>query len=192
MSTITKTTCAGIIALIALALLMNFTAIKAHANPSEFRNVNNLATTTNNSIAFGTGTTTYTYDSGKGAEELGADSATLVMQYLASTTAPQLAIRIEHSRDNIDWYPETVMTTIASTTATSFVEQIITFGTSTASTKGYLGSGSFLASTTAPSYSRVHQSIPITTTTRYTRAIIYGISGNGSFWGDIVAKKQIR
>lgn len=176
---------------IALALVFAFSSGgKAFANPSVFAraqwgqpcsNFSLVATSSNNSISLGKGTTTVTYCA-SGANSA-ADSAVLDMQLVASTTGPILGVRIEHSYDGIDWYADVATQTIASTTNATYIENQIAFATSTASTNGFPGSGTA---------SDVFRDLPITTPTRFTRAVIFDISGSGSLYAEIVAKQQVQ
>lgn len=177
--------------LMALALVFAFSSVgSAHANPSTFGRAqwgqpcsgfSAVATSTNNSISLGKGTTTVTYCA-SGANSA-ADSAILDVQLVGSTTAPVLGVRIEHSYDGIDWYADLATLTTASTTNSIYIENQFVFSTSTATTGGFAGSGTA---------SDVFRDIPITTPTRFTRAVIFGVSGSGSLYAEIVAKQQVQ
>lgn len=174
----------------ALVLLFAFTSTAAHANPSVFAraqwgqpctNASAVATSTYNSISLGLGTTTVTYCA-SGANSA-ADSAVLDIQFNASTTAPVLGVRIEHSYDGIDWYADVPLLTSASSTNATYTENQISFSTSTGATNGFAGSGTA---------NRGLRDIPITTPTRFTRAVIFGVTGSGSVYAEIVAKQQVQ
>lgn len=179
----------GCMALIGVFLALGLSVPHAHANPSFFARAQNgqscsgaalVSTSTFNGIAIGSGTTTVNYCA-SGAN-FAADSAVLDLQMSASTTAPSVGVRIEHSYDGIDWYGEVPITTNASTTDATFGEETVTFATSSVKVKGATGSGSA---------SRIHLSFPIATPTRFTRAVIYGSTGSGSLYAEIVAKQQV-
>lgn len=165
---------------LAVVLTLSLRPSPANANPSAFARVqSNAATSTYRAISAGAGTTTLTYTSSLG--NLAADSAVLNLRYTASTTAPVLALRIEHSYDGIDYYAETGTTTVSTTHSV----QQITFATSTDAQFGSPGSGLGTAAS-----STIMREITITTPTRFTRAVIYGVSGSGSIYGELVAKQQ--
>lgn len=177
--------------LMTLAILFAFTSTEAHANPSVFARAqwgqpcsgfSLVATSTySNKMTIGTGTTTVTYCA-SGANSA-ADSAVLNIQLQSSTTAPVIGVRIEHSYDGVDWYAEVPTNTTASTTNSSYTENSITFSTSTAAVSGYPGSGNA---------NFMLREIPITTPTRFTRAIIFDATGTVSLYAEIVAKQQVQ
>lgn len=166
--------------------------LTVHANPSFFQRQATApgATSTIAFMTAGTGTTTLTFDLGV-SQANAADSATLLIQDTASSTAPVLKFRQEFSNDNIDWYSDVTPNYLPSlaggnstTTAviTPFHEYSITFATSTNGDMG--GSGT-------PGRSNV--AIQISTPTRYTRIKLYVpvSGGNQSIWAEIAAKKQV-
>lgn len=158
-----------------------------------------VSTSTQAYFTGGTGTTTLTYDAfipnsnGAPTSLTGNDTALFMVQVTASGTTPILKARVEHSQDNIDWYPEnTPLNSLATTTllAGNFSDNQFFFATSTIN--GDFG-GSGNASTTVIAITpRQHASLVITTPTRYTRVKMYAPSNSGNFFlfGEIVGKKQ--
>lgn len=180
---------AGLMILAALV----FSAGVVKANPSYFQNAySNAATTTVVYMTPGTATTTLSYDAGSAASNSGADGAFLLVQYTASTSINILRMRIEHSQDNIDWYPETVnnigQAVNSNATSTQLFGDASAYkwqvSSTTASTDGLMGSGTA---------GRIHLSMEIKTPTRYTRVIFWNriTEGNGALWAQLTAKKQV-
>lgn len=160
-----------------LLVVTFFTQKAANAELPYFTQAVQTATTSPTYLT--TGTTTYTYDAFNGGNNTwGADSATLVLQVVATTTATKINFVQEISQDGIDWYSVATSSTLG---ANNYSEFQWTFATSTA------GLGA-TGSTT-----RLHQTFPLTTPLRYTRVRIYNPSiANQSvqIWGNIYARKQ--
>ncbi len=172
-----------------LLLVLAFCSVGSvvHANvPFFLRTLSATATSTLSYMAPGTGTTTLTFDAGVNQAN-GADMATLLIQYTASSTAPTLRFRQEFSTDNVDWYTDGLGSVPVLMSLNSTSTQLITpyheYQVNFATTTDFGGSGTFARSLT---------SLQIPTPTRYTRIKFYvpASGGNGALWAEIVGKKQ--
>lgn len=108
------------------------------------------------------------------------DSATLLVQFTATSTPPTLKWRYEYSQDAIDWYAEDIeLTTNASTTVhvRDFAEHSWVFASTTAGTA---------------SNSRILKKIDVKTPLRYVRAVFYlpSDSSNAAIFTQWVSKNQ--
>ncbi len=111
-----------------------------------------------------------------------ADSAFVQFQYTASSSVGKLNIRVEHSNNKVDWYPETTtITGNATTTIMAGDSLVYQFNMATTTDQGGTGAGM-----------RLHRSLPITTPTKFTRVIFYVPTGgnNGALWAEVVGRKQ--
>lgn len=187
-----------------MLLLVGF----AHANSSFFATYAKTAVATS-TIAYqtpGTATTTLVYDAWQcqnagssscnitGSNEVGtqnffaADSATLMLQFTASSSISKLTINFEYSDDGIDWYqassPSLVpgyATTTTTITLGSIPQYSWTFASSTVGGRGLVAGDN-----------RDTRAIPINTPVRYERAVITCAIGgaNCGVWGEFIPKKQ--
>lgn len=152
-----------------------------------------VATTTPAVMTPGTGTSTVVYDAynlnGTNEPTTGVvtdtDSATLLVQFLASSTASKLKIEYEYSQDGIDWYQDGVSNTFASSTDGSIninLPNSFTWTFASTSLDGLPVSATNNLST---------EIVPVVTATRYVRAVISD-SGttNAEVWAQFVPKKQ--
>lgn len=175
-------------ALLAATLLFMF-ASPIHANPGGFPPgaKSAVATSSVNFLTPGTGTTTTTYDSyninGTNQPTTGltsdTDSATLLVQFVGSSTSAVLGISYEYSQDGVDWYKDS--TTLSTTT----VAANITTPNSLSWTYAGLtlgGAGGTSATTT--------RILSVGTPTRYVRAVFTMTGANGAIWDQFVPKKQ--
>lgn len=167
-------------------------AVVVHANPSFFsaKAQTGAATTTIAFMGPGTGTTTLTYDAyglngtnqvDPGRNTSKAESFFLGIQYTASGTAPTLRMRQEFSDDGIDWYPDNLSISVATTTNIITPFRDYSFTMSTTTDNG--GSGTA---------SRVHTSLRLTSPTRFTR-MIFSVptgGGTGGLWAQVVPNKE--
>lgn len=179
----------GLIFLTAFALYYT-----ARANPSFFLHSNTTATatTTLSYMTGGTATSTEVFDTGAGAAG-SADTATLLVQFVGSSTASTLNIDIEYADaagvdcvvtpSGCDWYRNN----ISNQATTTFVQSLnsrqsytLPFASSTQ------GNGVVLNTNREP----VILTVP--TPTRYVRAIfsLAAAGTNGAVWKNFVGKRQ--
>ena len=161
-----------------------YQAKPANANPDFFcEDRLNAASTTLTFMTPGTATTTHTYENCGGTTS--ARSAILFFQYTASTTDPLLNLRIEHSQDNIDWYPASVaLEEFATSTSLTGDSATFDFTTLATSTNNNGGTGTD---------ARLHRSLEIETPTQFTR-VIFSLpigTSNGAIWSQFVSKKEL-
>lgn len=178
-------------AMFALAFL--FTAVPAHANPSQTpptKSLNNTASTTQVYISGGFATSTITYDSFSVGSDTKFDQVNVAMQIHSSSSPATLKFRMEDSPDGINWYPRSVVITTATTTQItgSFNEYQIPVATSTAS----LGGSGVASSSVLGITARVHQNVVVDTTMRWARAIFYVQPGGGpvALWAQLIPVKE--
>lgn len=164
----------------------------AHANPSFFapQAVSATATSTLTYIIPGTATTTIVYDAynlngtnqSSPSDSVAADGVTLAVQLTASSTNTALAINLEYSQDNIDWY-QSELSTQATTTPVQNVTIAQSYLWAFASTTPGMG---------APAGTRQMKVISVQTPVRYVRAVftIPVGSTNGAIWAAFIPKKQ--
>lgn len=153
----------------------------AYANPAFFNPpiTTSTASSTPAYLTVATATTTLTYDTFVNGSTYKADSAVLLTQFTASSTASLLTITPEYSQDGIDWYQDNLNT--QGTTSPSTSLQV-------PHTYSWLFASSTIGG--QPATPRVSKAILLTTPTRFIR-IIYTITGNsGAVWGEIVPNKQ--
>ena len=108
------------------------------------------------------------------------DSATLLVQLTATSTAPTLEWRYEYSQDGIDWYSDDIaLTSNASTTVhvRDFAEHMWVFASSTGGTS---------------SNSIALKKLDVETPLRFTRAVFYLLPGspNAAIFTQWVSKSQ--
>lgn len=142
------------------------------------------STTTNNYITAGGVASTLEFDSAPGGTLYGSDSAILLMQYTATSSAMNsLKMRVEFSQDRVDWYPAStaINNTAINATTTQLTGNFAEYQWTVATSTDNGGSGIS---------SRIHQSLVIPTPTRYGRVKFYSVTGNGGIWAEVVAKKQ--
>ena len=160
--------------LLALAAAIIFKANVASANPSYFLPTVQTATATS-TVAFmtpGTGTTTLAFDSYQNGQFFAIDNATLLTQYVASSTSSILGISIQYSNDGIDWYSDNYLAQSASTTSSVNLANPIAY--------------TWKAAGTATSSTALKLSVPM----RYVRAIYSATGANLSIWSQIVPSRQ--
>lgn len=161
-----------------------------YANPSFFA-PQAMTSTATSSPAFmtpGAATTTLVYDSYNlnGTNQpivndpTSAQSATLAIQFSASSTASVLNIGVERSQDGIDWYQDN-LNSLATTSGSDSINVPSTFSwTYASSTIGGLPNTG----------NRIGKLINIPTPTRYTR-IIFSLTGtNGAVWAEFIPQKE--
>lgn len=177
-----------------LLVVSLFTLTAAHANIGGFPSgaKTSAATTTPAVMTPGTGTSTIVYDSynlnGTNEPTTGVvtdtDSATLLVQFLASSTASKLKIEYEYSQDGIDWYQDGVSNTFASSTDGVIninLPNSFTWTFASTSLDGLPVSAANNLST---------EIVPVITATRYVRAVISDTGANAEVWAQFVPKKQ--
>lgn len=178
----------------AVILFSGIFAATTHANPGGFPPGAKTATATTTPAVMtpNTGTSTVVYDSyninGTNEQTTGVvsdtDSASLLVQFQASSTASKLKIAFEFSQDNIDWYADGTSVLIASTTTgiiNANVPNSITWTFASTS----LGGGPVLANN-----SQSNAVFNVVTPTRYVRAVISDSGNNAMVWAQFVPKKQ--
>lgn len=179
---------------IALASMFTFLQV-TKANPTGFALGARTAitTTTFAVLAAGNATTTLTYDAYgiSGTNENGsgstaaADSASLLVQFTASSTASKLKIAYEYSQDGVDWYQDALTSTFATTTTGVLNTNVPnSFSWTFASTS--VGAAGILANNNLAT-----EIFPVYTPTRFVRAVITASGANAMVWAQIVPKKEI-
>lgn len=166
----------------------------AKANPSQtppYKGIS-VASTSPVYMSAATSTRTITYDSFSVGSDTKFDSALIVGQYTASSSADTLRFRVEYSRDGIDWYPDNTVglnntalnsnatTTQLTGTGSSFFVQP---ATTSAITDGFQGSGTA---------TRVHFSAQVSWKARWMRVIYWNRvgEGNGAVYSEILPIKE--
>lgn len=174
-----------------------------HANPSlvqRFRNILSgasevVATSTPQFLIAGTATSTIYADFGQ--NESIAESATLAIHFVASSTTSTLGWRLEYADETsgvncyssptaCDWYSDNFQTyTNASTTLNINIPK--TYSWNFSSSTDWCSSTTVLATN-----NRGCKMLSVPTPSRYTRAVFYLPAGStrGSVWGSFIAKKQ--
>lgn len=178
-------------------VLIGATINKVQANPSFYPQPASFstATSTGQFMTPGTGTTTVVYDSycisGTNQPICGntnaINSAALLLQFSASTTASALSVRFEYSQDGIDWYGDGYVNV-----ATTTIPVGITINTSfnwtfASSTVGGMAGG--LAGIGGTN-NRDNKIIKVVTPTRFVRAIITLTGANATIWSQIQPLKE--
>lgn len=167
--------------LFALVATVTLFALPTHANPSYFLRCSvtgcpqqSLATSSPAYLAAGTATSTIVFDTTRAGSN-GSDSAVLLTQFTASSTAAKLVIAIQYSQDKIDWYDANTY----NQSTTSPVQDATTAQT-------------FLLSAPSTTSSSTLKAITVATPTKWIRAIftIPAGAGNGAAWAEFVAKQQ--
>ncbi len=154
------------------------------ANPAQFikGTATGSATTTVAYQTQGTGTTTPSLDSYTNGRTTALNNAQLLVQWVGSSTASTLDIRIECSDDNIDWYQSCSGGGTATTTK---------FSLSYASSTAIGGSGNRPKTSYSGVTGEVNaRAIDVDTPLRYTRAVISTPIGslNNTVWAQFIAK----
>lgn len=186
----TKTKWTGAVLSVAFLSLIMMVGV-VHANPSYFapQAKTALATTSPAYILPGTATSTVTYDSFNtdGTNEssgpqnpIAANSATLLVQFTASSTSSVLNVAIERSDDGIDWYQDN-LSALATTTPAQNI------GVPTSYTWTY--ATSTIGGVVNPT-NRLGKSLFIQTPTRYTRAVFTAVGANSAVWAQFVPTKE--
>lgn len=147
------------------------------------------ATTSISYATPGTATSTLVYDASEvngtnqtnSGNNWSAESALLLLDVNASSTASVFNVKYEFSTDNLDWYSDY---TSSATTTSNFN---VTFATSTV---GGVAAGAVKGINGTANRNTYAFSVP--TPVRYVRAIISITGANGTFWGKIVPKKEVK
>lgn len=175
--------------MLAMAAILFIAAFQpAHANPSSWLRAQFAsATSTRAYVTPGAATSTGPTLNTSSGNTFAANTATLMLQMLGSTTptittsyaTTTYRVDFELSQDDIDWYRP-----IATSTQSSAVGPDGYFITLKATTEG----GSPIASTTP-----TKRFIEVPAVAKYMRPIISIPSGtNGSVWSEWVAKKEVQ
>jgi hypothetical protein len=178
--------------IVALTFVFGVAGI-ALANPSFFANgtsTNNAASTTPAFMGAGTGTSTTpvfdAYAQARSGVTTKADSASLLTQFCASSTATVLNTGVEYSQDGIDWYQNYVLdpSQLAATTSPTY-----TLVTPFSYSKKF-ASTSLNGAIQSPANSCVNLAEVIPTPFRFTRVVNSMTGGNGSVWSQLVPVKE--
>lgn len=166
----------------------------AKANPTQLPPYKAISAASSSPVYMlaATSTRTISYDALSIGSDTKFDSALIVGQYTASSSADKLRIRLEYSRDGIDYYPDNTVglnNTAINLNASS--TQLIGDGsifliqpaTTTATTDGFLGTGTA---------SRVHFSLQVPWKARFMRVIYWNRvgEGNGALYTEILPIKE--
>jgi hypothetical protein len=172
---------------------LSLAAGTALANPSYFARgvtTNSAASTTPAYLTPGTATsTTPTFDAyaqtNNGGATFKADSAGIVQQFCASSTATVLNTSVEYSQDGIDWYRNFVFD--PSQTGTTSVNRNLVTPYSISQT---FASSSLQGTPIAANNKCTYSAFTIPTPFRYTRVVSSMTGGNGSIWNQLVPLKE--
>lgn len=171
---------------IAFLVALSFSGVNSvGANPLLFYSQPvNFASTSVIYMSPGTATTTNVIDSSRVGPGYAIDSASLLIEFIASSTASTLKWKFEFSQDGIDWYSDNQELSTNATTTTQvrdFKEFSWTFASTTVGTQ------------TAPQ-STGRKLISVPTPTRFTRTVFYLPAGstNAAVASQYVTKAQSR
>ncbi len=163
------------------------------------------ATTTPVFISIGTATTTIVYDSysknGSGQGGQGqynpdtTDSATLALQFAATSTSSVLGWRFEYADSGsvdcfmnpagCDWYSDNLVASPATSTPNINTTNPNSYTWQFASSTSMCDSTASIATN-----NRGCKLINVSTPTRYVRVVLYTSGANGTVWGKFIPKKQ--
>jgi hypothetical protein len=180
--------------LLTLAIVVSLTVIwgskAAKAEPSQIlTKATASATSTVSYLAAGTATTSLSWDTQEDGG-FSMDTAALNIQFAGSSTASVLRIEIQHSQDDINWYPSggSFVSGFATTSKPFDLSQISQFNYHFSST-----TQNSIAVTNANSATST-RSLEVRVPERYIRAIFtlpVGSAG-GAVWAQFVGKRQNR
>lgn len=161
---------------------------KVKANPIFAPITVQTATATSSLIYMtpGTATTTLTLDTYSSGNSRLAMNATLLVQFVGTSTASILNIFPQYSQDGIDWYQDggSLINNFATTTKPFDIGQVGPFNYTFSSTSPSFVAGNNTTSTRA---------VRVNTPTRYVRAVFtlpIG-SANGAIWAQFVPTKEV-
>lgn len=175
-------------AALVVALLFLFQHVEiSYGNPSVIQApascMSATATTTENFMTPGTGTTTLPCDLAGGSNEPTVSSAVLALQLTGSSSpTTRFSIAIECSNDNIQFYQNCGST---GTTSTMFTYAY-------ASSTGLGGSPAKSLPGQYDGYPINTIAIQFTTPMRYARAVVSVLGANGSVWMQFIKQKELR
>lgn len=183
---------------VAMATILVFSLFlvtgKVQANPTGFTKTaqSAVATTTFALLTPGTGTSTIVYDSygingtneAQSGSTFAADTATLLVQFTASSTSSKLKVSYEYSQDNVDWYADGVTNLFASSTTGVINLAILNSFTWTFASTSLGGAGVSATNNLST------EILAVPTPTRYVRAVISVTGANAQVWAQFVPKKQ--
>ncbi len=178
---------------------------KASAQPSQFPSgsvTSALGTTSPQYMAAGLATTTITYDSyqicGTNQNNAGntwaTNSATLLLDVNASSTASRFNINLEYSQDCINWYQDASTNVNGYATTTLPISNVVVpqyqYGFASSTIGGLASSSATLGIN--GTINRDTRAITIQTPTRAVRAVITIPAGSApaSVWAQIIPKKE--
>lgn len=179
----------SIIIIAAVFVLGGYASINVvKANPT-FAPVTVQTATATSTITYmspGVATTTLTLDTYSSGNPRLAYNATLLIQFVGTSTASILNTNIQYSQDGIDWYQDggSLTNNFATTTKPFDIGQVNTFNYTFSSTSPSLGAAISATSTRA---------VRVNTPTRYVRALFTMPIGsaNGAIWAQFVPIKEV-
>lgn len=182
--------------LIAAIVAISFGAASVYANPSSIATTAQTATatTTLSYMTIGAATTTLVYDSYLNRPTT-ADSAIMLVQFTASSTASVLGISYEYTNggpgldclgapNTCDWYRDNTMISVNATTSQAFS---VTVPNSYSWT---FASSSQGGGNVAATNNRALKTLTIPTPARYVRAIFTATGTPSAIWAQIGPKKE--
>lgn len=183
----------GLFSALIIVIFLSFSAaLITHANPGGFPPGARSATATSTVTVLTptVGTSTVVYDAyningtnqGTTGVTTDTDSASLLVQFTASSTASKLKIAFEFSQDGVDWYADGLSVELASSTTGTIVDNSPDFISWT------FASTSLNAGPIGGSYASELFNAP--TPTRYVRSVITVSGANAMVWAQFVPKKQ--
>lgn len=176
-----------------VVILFGLAVAVAHANPTYFTagvSTNNAASTSPTYMTPGTATsTTPVYDSyalTTGGVQYKADSAGLLVQYIASSTATVFNENVEYSQDGIDWYRNFALSPSQMSTTTWPFALTTPFSSTYKFASSSLDGASFASS----SQNMSSAAMLVPTPFRFLRVYFTVSGGNGAVWAQIVPTKE--
>lgn len=158
-----------------IAILAVVAAYKVDANALFFLPTTSSSTSTSSPSYLTTSganaTATTTFDAYSNGSPRAANGATILTQYVASSTSSVFTMRVDYSQDGVDWYSDNAVSQQATTTVMNI-----------AANAAY--------SYTAASTATTSKAVLVKTPTRYMR-VVYTIAGAaGAAWTQIVPTRE--
>jgi len=131
----------------------------------------------------GTATTTVTQAAYANGNNTGLNSASLLLQFTGSSTASSINVAFEYSEDNVDWYRDSLLGNISTTSNNASLavpnNYLLPFASTTVG--GVIGTAS-----------RTTRIITVETPAQYVRAVITMPVGsqNGAVWAKFLPVKE--
>ena len=155
-----------------IILMAFFIGSLVQASPSRYLApiTSATATTTVTQLAVGNASTTIAFDSYSNGRPYAFDSATLLLQVTASTSASVINMEYQFSDNNVDWYQNNLALPTATTTA-----QIGAY-------QSYIWTPATTATTT--------RAFTLPVPTRYVRVVLHALTANSFVYSSIVPKQE--